>query len=226
MTCDKYLHAIEPFAYLFNKYWGADQEVTVAGFTPPTFEMPPNFRFMSLGRDEDFPVYRWSDQLLALLDRIPDETFLLLLEDYFIVRPVNVDMMNRLHEFSLHLINMIKLDVCAERLGAAGHTDFAEWDDIEFVKSDPNSPYHMSLYPGIWRRDLLYRVILKGETPWEVEIAGTNRLAALGDELLVLGTKQYPFKITLFYRGGDPSTALTDELSVEDVAYFKERGWL
>lgn len=225
-TCDRYLATLEPFAYMFNKYFSENQEVVVAGFTPPAFALPPNFSFMSLGRDSDYPVTRWSDQLLTLLDRIPDEAFVLLFEDYIINQPVNVDMINRLHEFQTHALNVIKIDLCAERLGAAGHTEWGSWDDIDFVASDPNSQYHMSLYPGLWRKDLLYRVIIPDETPWEVEIAGTNRLAAIGNELLVLGTKQYPLHITLFHRSGDPTVKLTDGLSPEDILTFQERGWL
>lgn len=226
LTCDHYLKTVEGFAYLFNKYWDAGQPVTVVGFSPPDFQLPPNFRFWSLGQQDDYPVERWSDQLLALLDRIDDEAFVLLLEDYYIVRPVNVDMVNRLHELATHVANLLKLDLCADRAGAAGVTDWAEWDDIELIKSDPKSAYHMSLYPGIWRKDTLQRVLIPGETPWDVEIEGTNRLAAFGDALLVLGTRQYPLKITLYHRGGDPTTPLASEMAPEDQAYFKRRGWL
>jgi hypothetical protein len=226
MTCDKYMATLQPFAYMFNKYWDASQEVIVAGFTPPGFPLPPNFSFISLGRDEDYPIGRWSDQLLALLDRIPDETFVLLFEDYLPIKPVNTDMVLRLHEFSMHIENLLKIDLCADRQFAGGVEDWADWDDVEFVKSDPNSAYHMSLYPGIWRKDLLYKVIIPNETPWDVEITGTNRLALFGDELLVLGTKQRPLTITLYHRSGDPSVALTDEISPEDIQTFKERGWL
>lgn len=226
MTCDRYLKTLEPFAYFFNKYFSPDQEVIVCGFTPPTFPLPANFSFWSLGREIDYPVTKWSDQLLYVLDRIPDDIFLLMFEDYFIVEPVNVDMIYRLAEFSSHLNNLIKMDVTTERLYAAGSEDFGVWDDIEFIKSDPNSPYHMSLYVGLWRRDHLLEVIIPGETPWEIEIEGTNRLAAIGDRLLVLGTKQAPMKIHLFHRSGDPSVKLTEGIRQEDIEEMKRRGWL
>lgn len=226
MTCDRYLKTLEPFAYFFNRYFSPDQEVIVCGFTPPTFPLPANFSFWSLGRDEDYPVTKWSDQLLYVLERISDDIFLLMFEDYFIIEPVNVDMIYRLAEFASHLNNLLKMDVTTERLYAAGSEDWGIWDDIEFIKSDPNSPYHMSLYVGLWRRDHLLDVIIPGETPWEIEIEGTNRLARIGERLLVLGTKQSPMKIHLFHRSGDPSVKLTEGIRPEDIEVMKQRGWL
>lgn len=226
MTCDKYLATLEPFAYFFNKYYSPDQEVIVCGFTPPSFPLPPNFSFWSIGREEDYPVEKWSDQLLFLLDRITDDIFMLLFEDYFICEPANVDMVERLVDFSSHLSNLIKLDLATDRLYAKDATDWGVWDDIEFVKSDPNSAYHMSLYVGLWRRDHLLNVIVPGETPWDIEIQGTNRLASFGDNLLVLGTKQCPVRIHLFHRSGDPTVKLTTGIRQEDIDVMKQKGWL
>ena len=70
LTSDKYLHALQPFAWLFNKYWSSAQPVTVAGFTPPDFGLPDNFTFHSIGAFADYPVARWSDALIKLLNEI------------------------------------------------------------------------------------------------------------------------------------------------------------
>lgn len=226
LTCDKYLKTVEPFAYFFNKYYSPNQEVIVCGFTPPDFELPPNFSFWSLGKESDYPVDKWSNQLLYVLDRIPDDIFWLMLEDYFITQPVDVDMVERLYEYSSNLTNLLKMDLAAERLYARGSTDFDTWGDLEFIKSDVNSPYHMSLYVGLWRRDHLLEVLIPNETPWQIEIEGTNRLQEIGERLLVLGTKQWPVHITLFHRSGDPSVKLTDGIAPEDIEYMKQRGWL
>src|SRR5512135_1324160 len=91
MTSDKYLKALKPFAWLFNKYWSAWQPVTVAGFTLPDFDLPNNFHFLSLGKFEDYPVGKWSDALLAAMNLTGFETFVLFLEDYWIRRGVDVE---------------------------------------------------------------------------------------------------------------------------------------
>ena len=45
LTCDRYLHLLRGHAFLFNKFWSELQSVLVCGFTPPSFDLPRNFRF-------------------------------------------------------------------------------------------------------------------------------------------------------------------------------------
>ena len=90
ITSDKYLGALKGFSYLFNKYWGRDQGVIVAGFQAPDFLLPDNFHFHSLGDMADYPVGKWSNALIKLLhDYSKVEVFGLMLEDYWISRPVD-----------------------------------------------------------------------------------------------------------------------------------------
>ena len=97
-TCDAYLHALRPFAWLFNRYWGDDTEVIVGGFTPPSFELPSNFTFHSIGKQEDYPVDKWSDAVIKLLHELDDEVACLMLEDYWLARPVNREAVRMLHD--------------------------------------------------------------------------------------------------------------------------------
>ena len=48
-TSDKYVHLIEPFAFLFNKFWSSEQQVVVLGYNKPDFKLPKNFEFISMG---------------------------------------------------------------------------------------------------------------------------------------------------------------------------------
>jgi len=66
-TCDKYSHLLKGFAYLFNKYWGAEQAVVVLGFAKPDFELPPNFKFHSMEEKETRP---WTDNLKTYFESI------------------------------------------------------------------------------------------------------------------------------------------------------------
>ena len=76
-TCDKYLPYLKPFIHQFQMYWGKDQQVLVAGFTRPDFDMPRNFHFHSIGKQKDYPIEKWSDSIIKLLHYIPDETIVL-----------------------------------------------------------------------------------------------------------------------------------------------------
>lgn len=226
LTSDKYLDALRPYAYLFNKYWGVDQEVVVAGFTPPSFELPPNFSFHSIGRFEDYPVDRWSDALVKLLHEIPDETLVLMLEDYWITRGVYREAVRMLYDYCQQFRYVCRMDLTGDRLHAEGAALYNKCGHLELIWSDPGSQYHMSLMTAIWNKANLLQVLIPGETPWDVEIRGTPRLRALRDRMIVLGSKEWPVRHTLAFRSGNPGALMLDEVSPEDVAALTALGYL
>jgi hypothetical protein len=224
-TCDTYLHALRPFAWLFNRYWGDDTEVIVGGFSTPDFELPSNFTFHSIGKQEDYPVDKWSDAVIKLLHEIEDEVVCLMLEDYWLARPVNRQAVRMLHDYMIQFKNVLKMDLGTDRLYAAGATDYGHCGYIDLIHSDPGSQYHCSLMGGLWRRDLLLRFLIPGETPWQVELEGTPRVRAAAGEVLVLGTRQAPVRHILAHRRGDPSELLVDGLAPSDVQAMADLGY-
>lgn len=228
LTCDSYMDAIPGFAHCFNKYWSPDQQVIVCGFSRPKFAMPSNFTYFSIGRQEDYPVNRWSDGLIVVMDSFPaEEFFVLMLEDYWIRQPVRVDVVKMLYDYMVQFKYVIKMDLCADRRFARGREDYGDVGGIPLVKSASDSPYHMSLMTGIWNRDLMRRIIIPGESPWDVELRGTPRLARLGDKVVVLGTKTDPWPVrhVLMYRNGDSGKMIWDGLEEDDIAELKKMGY-
>ena len=224
-TSDNYIHALRPFAYLFNKYWGIDTEVIVGGFNPPDFDLPGNFKFYSIGKQSDYPVDKWSDGLIKLLKDIDDEVFCLMLEDYWLSRPVNRHAIMMLHDYMHQFKNVIKIDLGTDRLYAGGMTDYNNCGYIDLIHSDPGSQYHMSLMCGLWRRDLLLKFLIPNESPWQVELEGTPRLRAEAGDVMVLGTRQAPVHHILAHRRGDPSELLIDGLKPADVQAMADLGY-
>jgi len=82
----------------------------------------------------------------------------------------------------------------------------------------------MSLLCGIWRRDNLLKALVPNETPHEVELIGTTRVSHMQD-LLVLGTRQWPVLHTLGLRGGDHSKLKLEELKPRDVEEMRNKGY-
>jgi hypothetical protein len=226
MTSDKYLMALRPFAYLFNKYWKPNPDVLVAGFTAPQFNLPDNFSFMSLGKFEDYPVDKWSDAFLKLLNRIKDEAFVLMLEDYWITRHVNSEAVHILYDYALQFEYVLKVDLCGDRLYAHGaDVNYGSVSYLDLVKSMPGSPYHMSLMTGIWRRDHLLRLIIPGESPWDIELAGTTRVSH-DQEAIVIGTRQWPVRHSLAFRAENPGKLKLEEIATVDIQEMRELGLL
>lgn len=228
MTCDAYMDAIPGFARQFNKYWGEDQQVIVCGFSPPNFEMPDNFTFYSIGDQRNYPVDKWSNGLIDVMWHFPTEKhFVLMLEDYWICQPVNIGAIKILHDYMVQFDYVVKMDLCGDRRFAGGVQDYGDVAGIPLVKSDYTSAYHMSLMVGMWNRNRMRKILVPNESPWDVELKGTPRLASEGDSMVVLGTKldPWPVKHVLMYRNGNSDNMIWDGLQEGDVEELKKMGY-
>ena len=236
MTSDKYIEAVRPYIWLLKKYWGFDDgpvDVLVAGFTEPEFDLNNlggngNVRveFHSIGAFEDYPLARWSDALIKLLDDIDDEYIILMLEDYWVMRRINAPAIRLAYEYMVRYPKTLKFDLAADRLYAKDSVRnyrYQGWLDV--VKSDINSPYHMSLMTGMWHTGWLKEVLVPGWDPWNIEIDGTTHLKNY-PYLEVVGSEQWPVRHTLAFRSGDSSKILLEDISQTDVYALKGLGFL
>ena len=228
-TSDKTMWALRPFAYLLRRYWPEHPPVIVGGYTAPTFRLPDDFEFRSIGRFADYPAARWSDGVIALLNGLSDDYLIVMMDDYWLNRRVDHSAIVALGLYIQSVDNVARLDLTADRLGAAGHTPFGAVDHLDIIKSDPASQYHFSMQAALWRRDLLLNCLAPHETPWECEIAASGRLAALG--YTVLGTRQAPLRYTIAVQqgklaldGGYQTAAYA--LQQTDADHIKAAGWI
>jgi len=201
--------------------------VTVAGFTAPEFDLPSNFTFYSIGDFSEYPVGCWSDALIDLLNHFSNiNSFCLMLEDYWLTRPVNTAAVSILYSYMEQFRYVLKMCLTGDRLYSAEMTPYGNVSYIDLILSSPQSQYQMSMMAGLWSRELLLSVLVPGETPWEVELNGTPRVRERKDDLIVLGTRQWPIRHTLALRGGDNATYLFDEISTGDIEELIKNGCL
>ena len=216
LTSDKYIQAIRPLAWLMDKHWPEHPDVVVGGFTRPEFEMPHRFHFHSIGKFADYPVQRWSDSLIKMIKDIGDDVFMLMLEDMWPIRRVHHGVIQMACDY-MHQFNYVaRFDLTGDRLHAGGVKFYGKLGDADIVWSDPDSQYHLSMMPALWRKDLLLQALMPNETPWQVELDGTPRLSAMRDRAIVLGTNVWPYKNTLAFRGGDISKLILDDIPEAD----------
>lgn len=228
LVTDKYLWCLRPFMHLWNKYCGIP--ATIAGFTPPNFPLEDGFTFHSIGAMEDYPVNKWSDAVLKVLHETPDEQVLLMLEDAWVTRPVNVGLVAKLSDYMADHPEVLRVDLTTDRLGNSAMRDYASLQWIDLIVTPPPSEYLLSCMAGIWNKAQLLKYLIPGETPWQFEIDGSRR--ANDDHALVLGTRQLPMrhlfamrangKMDLKMTWGVPAHPLNDE----DINYLIEQGWL
>lgn len=187
-TCDKYMWAMRPFSYTFNKYWSDKQQVIFGGFKPPTFDLPTNFRFFQIDA-HDYPADKWSNGMIKMLDSFPDEFVILMLEDYWLCRPVNVDCVNACIDYVENRPRVLRVDLTDDRQYAGGVFDVDSAKCYDIIETPPGTQYQMSTQAGLWRKSLLRELLIPNKTAWEVEIH-----TAPPGNMRVLGTRQKPIK--------------------------------
>jgi len=229
ITSDKYLDTLRPFAWLFNRYWVPSPDVVVCGFASPTFKLPPNFSFVSMGNQADYPINKWTDAVIEFVTAQPDDVFALMLEDMWLTRHVDSRAVTILADYMHQFEYVCRIDLTGDRLYAHGMQAYGHVEHIDLIKSMPGSPYHLSMMPGLWRKKHLLATFQRGWTPWDVELAGTTVLSH-NQAVIVLGTRQWPVRILLAHRSGDAGRlmleGLDNELDRADVEALRELGYL
>lgn len=190
LTSDKYLQCLPPFAHLFNKFWGDNQEVIFVGFERPVMTFPRNFRFWSLGKME---AYTWSEAALKLCRMISDPIICLFLEDYFLDRAVNQNAVYNLYNLMMDNPSIYKVDLTDDRLKVP-HSTYPSYRDMELIRADDDSPYQASLQAAFWRKEFFYQTLKGNENPWQFEKAGTKRIVKWHEteQFDILGCKVPP----------------------------------
>ena len=190
ITSDTYLWCLSPFSYLFNKYWSPEQEVVICGFHPPSFELPRNFKFYSMA-PSNAPQSKWSNTLIKFLKEVQDEYSVLMLEDYWITRPVDIEAINVIHSYMQSNNRVLRFDLTGDTAYCNGDPRYAPpfgfINHYDIVEKPPGMSYRMSLQAGLWNNKLLSSLLVSDKSPWEVEIQ-----TSVPNDILVLGTKQWP----------------------------------
>lgn len=223
LTSNDYVHILAGFAYLFNKYWSDKQLVTALRYDKRPPWLPPNFYAPAAGRQSELS---FSEGLKNFIEaHYPSEMFILMLEDYYLDRPVDLKRINQLWELMEKNKDIAKIDLSGD-LVKREHLDYAPG----LVQAAPEALYQTSLQAAIWRRDYLLRFIVPHENPWQFEKGGGSRVIyARRDgtfDGLVLGVIEPP----LYYvnavggEGHRPGEYDHKKILAEMWAELKEKG--
>ncbi len=225
LTSNEYLHCLQGFIYLFNKYWNTSQEVKVIRYDIRPRGLPVNFTHYAIGDQDQFS---WSSGVVRWLSDVEDDVFLLMLEDYFISEPVDVERIEGLYQLMLDDDSICKIDLTNDRLKFA-HRKHGK----HLIESLPTAAFQTSLQAALWRRDYLQRFLVPSEGPWQYEKKGTKRVKVArkaGDfDGVILGCKQPPLRYVnaIGGEGNKPKrydrkkfpTELWDELSAKRMVW-------
>ena len=186
--------SLEPFSYLFNKYWDR-HDATILYYEPIPFKLSDNFELYQI-HYKDYPREKWADGVIKYLKEIDDHSIILLLEDYWLTRKVNGELIDILSKFMRNNNNILRVDLTTDRLYAGGLRDVGYLEWVDLIEA-PGSMYQMSLQAGLWNRKNLLEILSKlrpaERSSWSVELVGTTIVNEESD-YRVLGTRQYPLR--------------------------------
>jgi len=169
-TSNKYLKCLKPFYFLFNRFWSDKQKVVVLGYRSPEFDLPSNFEFISMGSQQG-PKF-WSTDLARYFRSIDDQYFIYGLEDHFITRPVDLQMLEVMKD-------QIRKDSLIGRCGLTPgiserpHIIRETIGDIKIAQLKKNANYQVCTQYSIWNRGYFLKYVPDGLSPWDFEIKGS-----------------------------------------------------
>lgn len=183
-TSNNYLHVLKPFCFLFNKFWSDKQQVKIVGFEPPAWQMPDNFEFISLGKQRG--IKYWSDDYIDFFNSINDEYFIHMVENEFLLRPVDFDIINSLVEFLDEDVGRIDFTPGPSLRNWKPYQEYDEYDIIELSQTDQ---YRLAIRLNLWNKKYFLKHLRSGENAWEFEIFGNRRAQNDGYKILASNRK-------------------------------------
>jgi len=161
-TCDAYSWLVQFFLHFYEKMWPDNPYQT--DFVTETKKIEEQNTFLT-GK------IPWADGAIKYLESCEEKTFLLLLEDYIIAKPIRTDIIKRAEKLCVDDIGCVRLNL---------HDSWSQFlfdTNIEGFKEYPlDKPYSISLQAAIWQKEFLLEFLRKGENIWQVEEAGSGRI--------------------------------------------------
>ncbi|MBQ6570222.1 MAG: hypothetical protein IJL87_08185 [Clostridia bacterium] len=178
-TCDLYEDAWNPFFRLLQIQW-KDCPKKVYLNTETKKYTDPYFDVVTVNSS---PGDKWGARLLKAIDKIDTEYVFFFLEDFFIQKPVNTDILetaiscldNEKDVGAIRFVPHVSASWCEKGTETYGYFSF-----IPLSWKARNTTM-----PSLWRKDYLKKITRAYESPWEFETFGSVRSAKMPYRVLV-----------------------------------------
>ena len=109
----------------------------------------------------------WSDNLISLLKKIPEDNLLLLIEDGIFSKKVNLELFYEIFNIFLkEKMNYLNLK-------SRPKPDIKV--NSKYGKLSNSISYRTALVPSLWKKEVLLNLLKRGESAWEFEVFGSTR---------------------------------------------------
>lgn len=169
LSCDKYSDIWPVFYSFFFKYWD-DCPFKIYNASNHKSFSHPRITNIHSGMVSD-----WSSETKAVLEQIKEKYIIIILDDYFIYKPVDMptllSSMQVMNKYDALFLKLFCFPVSHSSLWV-----YDKLDEVPFMGKIRNGQeYRINLQLGAWNRELLLGLLKTGESPWQFEIEGSRR---------------------------------------------------
>lgn len=170
VSCDKYSDLWYPSCELLRKFW-PDCPYPRFILTNEKDWTHPWVQSLQIGPDRS-----WSESLQTAINKIPYQYLLLIQDDFLLEAPVNsnrlIDAVNVWRQVGGGYLRLVPFPKVKSPIPINGRSEITEIPH--------NSPYRISNQASLWEKNLLLDLLIPGETPWQMETAGSLRTLKKG----------------------------------------------
>ena len=232
-TSNKYTHVCPIAIHFLNKYWPG-QDISLLGYdqTATLKNLPENVTLEILGKQSDFGN-SWTDALIPFFHKVPEDYFIILLDDLMLLSKVDNDKIKLLEKQFL----LGKADKAV--IGGGLSLSLTTKLENNLLLFNQNIDYRTTLHPSIWTKKYFLKYLKPNMTAWGFEIEN-NEEAKNDGAAIITNNYSYPqepdpFLILNLYnkgrltidedgnvfRGGPPASRKF--FNKEDLTYIWER---
>ena len=232
-TSDKQMVCLPAWAYLFNKFWPYEQNVTILGYSQPTFNLPENFNFVSLGEQRG-PKF-WSNDMRSFFEDCKDELIYLTCEDGFIVDYIDKNILDLAFKVAKKDINnkFLKFNLTCD-VSTRQFEVLKNFSNFDLIRSTQLSNYRQSLNHAIWNKERFLNKLKDNYSPWDFEL---DNKSSKRDGFDVYATnKKFCLhcghgykrgkKIKNWYNCTHPNITNCNGLEQKDIDFIESNGWI
>lgn len=154
LSCDKNEDLWQPFHYCMEKYFPNHPKVIykTETLTNPYYETI----------QKNYPLNMWTKGIRECLDEIDDEHILLMMDDIFIRKEVDIVRIS-------NLLDLLKIKHTANINFEKSFDRKDKYVLNGIKKRSPGGKYSVSLMCGLWNKSALKKILSEDVSPWEAE---------------------------------------------------------
>jgi len=201
--------------YLLNKYWNKEnQKFVILGFQKPTFELPENFKFVSMAANQDGGANKFCNYIYEYFSSIDDEHILFDLDDFLPLDYLNTEIFEDLLSIAQSDESVAKIYMGHYPGSRGGHEIIKTSKDYDVYSQHSDAPYSLSLTTGVWNKSYFTKYLKKAidshnSNPWAFELMSP---ATNGDGSKRIGTlRKHCWK---FHHGSALSAKFKNKMNV------------